>query len=82
MKKILITRKQLGDKYPFNVSPVFIEKDRIGGLYVVHEKVKYNLNGVAKKGVDIETIWLDHPELHCKKSLNIIFKICKEKGLM
>jgi hypothetical protein len=83
MKKILVTRKELGGEYPFTVDPVFLEKDKIGGLYVVHKKQKYNLNGVARKGIDIDSIWSDSPIiLGTKKPLGVIFNICRERGLL
>ena len=83
MKKILLTKKSQGNKWPFNVDAVIIKKGSMGDLYVIANGVKYNLNGVAKKGVDIYPIWMDNPEIWgTKKSLSPIFNACKEKGLI
>lgn len=83
MNKILVTRKQLGSKYPFTVDPVYLEKDNIGGLYVLYKRQKYNLNGVAKKGIDLDSIWSDSPIIiGTKKPIGVIFNICRERGLL
>ena len=83
MKKILVTKEKLGDYYPLSVSPIFLTKDSVGGLYVVHKNKKYNLNGVAKKGESLDSIWLDNPTIEgTKKSLSVLFNICKDKGMI
>lgn len=83
MKKLLITKEQLGKEYPFTVSPVTIKKDRIGGLYVVYGKQIHNLNGVSKKGIKLDSIWLENPYVRgFKKTLSPIFDICRENGFM
>ena len=83
MRKILVTKESLGSKYPFNVSPIFLSKDSIGGLYVNHKGKKYNLNGVAKKGKPLDSIWVDNILIHgTKKPINVMFDICRDKGLI
>lgn len=83
MKRVLVTKEKLGDKYPLSVSPIFLEKDSRNGLYVVHKKKRFNLNGVAKKGESLDSIWLDNPEIGgTKKPLSILFDICSERGLL
>ena len=83
MKKILVTKENLGDKYPLTVSPIFLTKDSIGGLYVVHKKKEYNLNGVARKGESLDSIWADNLLIEgTKKPLGILFNICRDKGMI
>ena len=83
MKKVLVIEKSLGNKYPFSVSPIFLSKDSVGGLYVNHKGKKYNLNGVARKGESLNSIWLDNPDIPgTKKSIGVMFDICIDKGLL
>lgn len=78
MSDVLILKKKDFKSWPFSVDMIFIEKKDYA-LYIITEKIKYNLNGVAKEGEPLEKIWLDNPEIPGTKiSISPIMRKCKE----
>ena len=84
MKSFTITKSEIGaDKWPFTVDEVTIQINDIQAIYVKTDEWFYNLNGIAKKGMPLENIWLDNPDIpSTKKSIGFIFDLCRENGLL
>lgn len=82
MKTITLKKEDYPDEWPFIIPSVKIENPRkTKELYVVVRFTKYNFNGIAKKGLPLDQIWLENPDIPgTKKSIGFIFAICKGNG--
>lgn len=82
MKEFTITKSEIGiDKWPFTVDKVVIQVDMLA-VYARVGKWMYNLNGIAKKGMPLENIWLDNPAIPgTKKPVGFICKMCQDREL-
>ena len=64
----IITRNELGEKWPLTVDSGEISRTRIGACFFTHNGVKYALNGIARGGIprngseEITPIWRPNPE--------------------
>lgn len=78
MADVLILKSKDFKKWPFTNNIVQIQKKGFE-LYVISDKIKYNLNGAANKGEPLENIWLDNPEIPGTKiSISPILRTCRE----
>lgn len=82
MKTFKLTKKQYPEIWPFTTDTIKIENPkRTKELYIISGSKKYNLNGMARNGNQLEEIWLDNPvNPGSKKSIGFIFSICQSKG--
>ena len=83
MNEFTITKTEIGaDRWPFTVDEVAVQVDDIQAIYAKVGKWFYNLNGIAKKGMPLENIWLDDPGIPgAKIPIGFIFKMCRDRGL-
>lgn len=81
MNEFTITKSEIGtDKWPFTVDEVVIQVDETQAVYVTVNGWIYNLNGIAKKGMLLENIWLDNPDIPgAKMNIGFTFEMCRER---